>query len=614
MSRRRLITAALAAGALATTLAAGPALAASHAATSLPPTPGSTVQIQQEAGPIIPAPPAGPTCTETVLTHDFANSYYAPGTATYTPPTDCPGPWSQVVLSLTGSVNGVQYDRSLSVVIGGVLMLRGSTSEPCCIGADAVQWSISRVVTEYSATLAHPQPVSVELNNIVNSTYTGIYHVVVALTFHEAPGLLPVAARPSETAGAPGGPPTPGSPGPAPSPGGPVSTTPPTATGWGCPNAGPGGGGGPGDGGPGPGGQACPPEAATTPPDAVVGLFPTALGGMQTLSRTGQLASASVTFPDNLVRLDAQLFADGHGPCEEFWWSEPEQCGVGGPFRDVAVWIDGTLAGVAPVYPVLFTGASGPGLWEPIPSPRAWDLRPYRVDLTPFVGELTNGQPHTVSLGVLGAAYTPGDYWRVGANLLEWTGQPGAAVSGALQAVDAPNPAMTLTEAPNIDAEDVVSTASMSGELSWTGQVSDAGQTWVTTVSDTLSAQNTGTAGTEDSRWGWRETSRTTGGPQPVSATRTATYGLSAGGITSYSFVDDASDLLSLGTRDLVDTASAERMTTTAVGLAFNGVEREAYQLQESPGTCRSMTLDAAAGEIVSATPGTTCPDSSPVA
>jgi hypothetical protein len=50
-------------------------------------------------------------------------------------------------------------------------------------------------------------------------------------------------------------------------------------------------------------------------------------------------------------------------------------------------------AGVAPVYPWIFTGGIDPFLWFPMPGVQTLNFVPYRVDLTPFAATLSNGQP-----------------------------------------------------------------------------------------------------------------------------------------------------------------------------------------------------------------------------
>ncbi|NPD65856.1 peptide-N(4)-(N-acetyl-beta-glucosaminyl)asparagine amidase [Lichenicola cladoniae] len=122
----------------------------------------------------------------------------------------------------------------------------------------------------------------------------------------------------------------------------------------------------------------------------------------QSLSRTGIL-------PSNVekARIDVLLQSQGG---DEFWYtcvpdalSGPlETCG-GGAFREGLISIDGVKAGVAPVYPWIYTGGIDPYLWQPIPGVQTLAFHPTSVDLTPFAGVVDDGRPHTVSLSVTGA-------------------------------------------------------------------------------------------------------------------------------------------------------------------------------------------------------------------
>src|SRR2546426_11421772 len=59
------------------------------------PNPSDLPQVTAEAPPRVPATAS---CTEQVLTHTFANSYYAPGFGQHLAAA-CSGPWSAVILS-----------------------------------------------------------------------------------------------------------------------------------------------------------------------------------------------------------------------------------------------------------------------------------------------------------------------------------------------------------------------------------------------------------------------------------------------------------------------------------------------------------------------------------
>ncbi|MHB2022281.1 MAG: peptide-N4-asparagine amidase [Mycobacteriales bacterium] len=492
-----------------------------------PPTITSPTATQQQVEANRPIPvPDTPSCTETVMTHDFASSYGAPYVGSYTPPAGCRGPWAAVVLSFSATVAGVQFDRDVYVAIGHALMLDSSTSEPCCTGSNAVTWTVSRAVSQYIPLLQTKQPVMVELDNVTNSTYTGVYHTVLRLTFYRTGPGVPAASHPDLVL--------------------PVSAQSPSSP-------------------------------------------------MFTIGAAAEQPGALVTFPRTLVRLEAELFADAHGPCEEFWWSDPTNC-AGTPYREVAVYIDGALAGAAPAYPVTYTGADGPGLWEPIPSPRAWNIRPYRVDLTPFVGELTDGAPHRVSLAVLGASLGPGDFWAVAANLLGWVRQ-GPVVTGALLHADAPS---TPTNVARWDPSGLaLYTYRSSHALSFSGYINTRRGRVFTRVSETMGETDTQTQLSVRSAWQWVQTVTTEAAGWSRTRTYRASYTLTNTALTHFAFTDNWSSELSVNGVSRSWQKVRESMgTSDATGIAYNGVEHERYGYADSSGACYDHRLAAQAGQL----------------
>ena len=128
---------------------------------------------------------------------------------------------------------------------------------------------------------------------------------------------------------------------------------------------------------------------------------------------TDQLAS-TLQLPTNVERAYLDVITQSQIG-DEFWHTrvpndvtaELQSCGSTA-FREGEVSIDGQPAGVAPVYPWIYTGGVDPLFWEPIPGVQTLNFVPYRVDLTPFAGVLSNGQAHTVALNVFNANnYSP---------------------------------------------------------------------------------------------------------------------------------------------------------------------------------------------------------------
>src|SRR5262249_55227942 len=120
---------------------------------------------------------------------------------------------------------------------------------------------------------------------------------------------------------------------------------------------------------------------------------------------------------------------------DEFWWTcvpddvadTLQSCG-GGSFRESQITIDGQPAGIAPVFPWIFTGGIDPLLWRPLPPVQPLSFVPHRVNLTPLAALLSDGQPHRVGVSVFGAH----NYFSVTASLLLNLDAGQTQVTGAL--------------------------------------------------------------------------------------------------------------------------------------------------------------------------------------
>ncbi len=157
-------------------------------------------------------------------------------------------------------------------------------------------------------------------------------------------------------------------------------------------------------------------------------------GGTVTLNTPSDQLAATFTLPPNVERAYLDVFAQSQSG-DEFWYTcapsdvagELYNCGSTG-FREGEVSIDGQPAGVAPIYPWIYTGGIDPYLWRPIPGVHTLNFEPYRVDLTPFAGVLSNGQPHTVALNV----YNADGYFSATATLLLYLDAGSSQVTGAV--------------------------------------------------------------------------------------------------------------------------------------------------------------------------------------
>jgi len=235
-------------------------------------------------------------------------------------------------------------------------------------------WHVESDLTDYTPIFMTAQQGTADIGNLVNSTYTGIIFATSTLEFY------PLAAN---------------------------QTAPVTA-------------------------------------NQVYALSAGSAGGTVGLTSTSSTLAGTFTLPTNIQNAYLDVYAQSQNQ-DEFWYAcvpndvstELFSCGNTG-FRETEVTIDGTPAGVAPVFPWIFTGGIDPWLWFPIPGVQTMNFTPYRVDLTPFAATLSNGQPHTVSLSVFNA----NNYFSATASLLVYEDAGAISVSGATTK-------NTLTAAPS---------------------------------------------------------------------------------------------------------------------------------------------------------------------
>jgi hypothetical protein len=206
-------------------------------------------------------------------------------------------------------------------------------------GTVARSWHIERDLTDYSALFTMPQTGRVDLGNLVNSTFTSSLFGSAEIQFYPLKN----------------------------------------------------------------------PHKAPSTADLVLPLASNPTGGTAFLASTSSSLSKTFTLPRNIERAFLDVVAQSQAG-DEFWYAcvpddltaELQSCGATA-FRETEIAIDGQPAGVAPIYPWIYTGGIDPLLWRPIPGVQTLNFVPYRVDLTPFAGLLNDGQPHQVSVNVFNA-------------------------------------------------------------------------------------------------------------------------------------------------------------------------------------------------------------------
>ena len=322
--------------------------------------------------------PAGKPCTVTLFDHeafddqgDGSSMAARPHRFEFAPPRSCAGSWGKVVLEADFSVPaGRQFDRTVALWLGGVNLYFGTTIEP--EPGVAQHWHVERDLTDYTALFRQAQAGQLILNNWVSPTTNQPIYVDMRLAFY------------------------------------------PASKG----------------------------QAAAASADRIYPLGSDPRGEQAELDTPQQSLSRTISFPRNVERAYLDIIAQSQSH-DERWYTcvdkaylektrdyslESFEACDGGSFRGVEVLVDGKPAGLAPVYPWIFTGGVAPHLWLPTPAIQTTNFIPARVDLTPFAGLFDDGKPHTVAVRVPGADH----FFNVAANLLVYQDPQAGQLSGEL--------------------------------------------------------------------------------------------------------------------------------------------------------------------------------------
>lgn len=291
----------------------------------------------------------------------------------FAPPDACPGPWQKVVFRADFDVTAGRQFDRTAKIWLGGANIYFGTTQEPR-AAVAPTWHIERDLTDYSVLFVQPQAGRVDLGNVVDNTYTGIIHGSASLAFYPR-----VATAPDH-----------------------------------------------------------PPR-----PDVVLPMAADATGGTVDLSGSDAHLVANFALPMNIRRVFLDVIAEAQSN-DEFWYlcvpddlaDELFSC-PGSGFREAEVTVDGLFAGVAPIFPWIYTGGIDPGLWRPSPGIQTLSFEPYRVDLTPYAAWLSSGQPHRIAVSVFNAQ----SYFSTTANLLLYLDHGADTVTGdvTLNTLEAPS-------------------------------------------------------------------------------------------------------------------------------------------------------------------------------
>ncbi|HEX5411615.1 MAG TPA: peptide-N4-asparagine amidase [Terriglobia bacterium] len=335
------------------------------------------------ADPALPAPSTKPCVVQLFPKEDFGPAGEntrmdsVPHTFSYEPPANCKTPWAKVVLQADFSVDpGHQYDRTASIWLNGVSIYFGTTQEPSPdLGP---HWQIERDLTDYCSLLHSPGKGAALINNWTDPRRASVIHASARILFYPADADHP----------------------------------------------------------------------APRTPDAVYAV--NATNEPANLQTGEDQLARKIKFPRNTERIYLDEFAQSQFH-DEFWYTclpdkyiqqamafamrrgykgaprRPRACS-GGSYREVEVLVDGQPAGLAPIFPWVYTGGIDPYLWRPTPGVQTLNFIAYRVDLTPFAGLVSDGAEHSVAVRVLGSNH----YFSVGAALLVYRNAKAEHTGGAV--------------------------------------------------------------------------------------------------------------------------------------------------------------------------------------
>jgi hypothetical protein len=212
-------------------------------------------------------------------------------------------------------------------------------------------------------------------------------------------------------------------------------------------------------------------------------------GGATTVNSSTPGFTTTLTLPTNLTNLYLDVVSQSQNEEEQWFYCLPndiagefDDCGNTN-FRETDITIDGTLAGIAPVSPWIYTGGLDPYLWFPITGNQTLNLKAYRVNLSPFAGALSDGKPHVIGVSVFNAF----EYFTETASLLAYEDHGSTTTGGSVTSntLTAPNP--DVTENISVDGS-----GDISGTVLTTSQRSYSISGTVNTSSGTVTNTVTG--------------------------------------------------------------------------------------------------------------------------
>ncbi|KAL3333295.1 hypothetical protein AABB24_033396 [Solanum stoloniferum] len=317
--------------------------------------------------------PKTKSCSYLVLKHDFAYTYGKPPILTnYTPPSNCPSKkFPKIILEWKATSKGRQFDRIFGIWLSGVEIFRSCTAEP---RPNGVIWTVKKDITRYSSLLMTNQTLAVYIGNIVDSKYTGVYHVEIFVHFYHTEKVRNPFKGFDSVA------------------------------------------------------DLIVPISRNLPLND---------GLWFEIENSTDVQSKEFKIPQNVYRAVLEIYVSFHEN-DEFWYgnlpndyitaNNRSDIAGNGAFREVIVSLDDVVVGAVWPFTVIYTGGINPLLWRPISGIGSFDLPSYDIEITPLLGKILDGSSHNISFSVTNAL----NVWYVDANLHLWLDKKSVKTEGKL--------------------------------------------------------------------------------------------------------------------------------------------------------------------------------------
>ena len=302
--------------------------------------------------------------------------------------------FNKVIFNFTVISEGHQADRLGIMYLGDIEIWRTSTAQPKDY-PKGIRWEFWKDMTHYMSLWKKSQKITFDLGNAIDETYTATFNVTLTATFFKWDHGFKSAFRSYQLNES-----------------------------W--------------------------PEAL--PADRIIPIV--GKNGPTPWIYPGSTPSQAFdgNFPRNVHRAHISIAATAQGN-EEFWWSNVPNSVIdtykstsgtlpgNTAFREVQLFIDNEIAGLAWPFPMIFSGGVAPPLHRPLVGPQVFDLKEHEIDISPWLPILCDGERHKFDLRIFAIDFDgkkpkviePADHWVLSAKIFLWLDGEDSVTTGTIR-------------------------------------------------------------------------------------------------------------------------------------------------------------------------------------